>query len=87
MDKIVRYCAQKNIQLIFFRTPIHPKLFAILNEKQFQSLRQKKYASIPFIDAVHFPIPNEAFGDLDHLNYKGAKKFTIHFSTLMQHQQ
>lgn len=86
LDKIVRYCAQKNIQLIFFRTPIHPKLFAILNEKQFQSLRQKKYASIPFIDAVHYPIPNGSFGDLEHLNYKGAEKFTNHFKTLMQHQ-
>lgn len=86
LDKIVRFCAQKNIKLIFFRTPIHPKLFAILNEKQFQRLRQKKYASIPFIDAVHYPISNGAFGDLEHLNYVGAEKFTNHFKTLMQHQ-
>jgi hypothetical protein len=84
LDKIVRFCNKKKIKLIFFRTPIHPKLFEILNEKQFQSIRKKKYASIPFVDAVHYPISNEAFGDLEHLNYKGAKKFSLYFNDLMQ---
>lgn len=84
LKKIVDWCNDQNIQLIFFRTPVHAVLSETYNEKVFDSIRKKHFRTIPFLDCIDFPLSNEEFGDFDHLNFKGAKKFSTFFNQLVQ---
>lgn len=84
LKKIVKFCNDKNVKIYFVRTPIHSVLFSILNEKQFQEIRKVNFPNVPFLDFHDFPIANDEFGDFDHLNYKGAKKFSAYFDSVIK---
>jgi hypothetical protein len=84
LKKIVLLCNQSNVKLVFFRTPIHPKLFDSYDEKSFQNIRTKQFNTIPFLDFHDFKLDNDEYGDFNHLNFKGAKKFSEHFNTIVQ---
>ena len=62
---------------------MHKKYVGYLNEKKYQSLRELKYSDIEYLDFSKFPLNNNEFGDLEHLNYKGAKKFSIWFNIML----
>ena len=55
-----------------------------MDEQKFQSIRKHYFSKIEYIDGIDFPISNEEFGDLEHLNFRGAKKFSIFFNTIVQ---
>ena len=39
--------------------------------------------NVEFLDFSKFPLENSEFGDLEHLNYKGAKVFSEWFNTII----
>jgi hypothetical protein len=84
LKKIVSLCNQSKAKLVFFRTPIHQKLFESYDEKTFQSIRTKQFNSIPFLDFHDFKLENDEYGDFNHLNFTGAKKFSEHFNAMLQ---
>jgi hypothetical protein len=55
-----------------------------MNEKQYKSILRNRFSGIPFLDFSSFPLLNSEFGDLEHLNFKGAKKFSLWFNEIMQ---
>lgn len=79
LEKIVEFCQQKKVKIILYRTPVHPILFNEYDEQKFQHLRKQKFAQIPFLDFHDFKLTHDEMGDFDHLNYKGARKFSIYF--------
>lgn len=79
LEKIVQLTTEKKIKLIFMRSPVHKKYQALKNEPQFQEIRKLKFSHIPFLDFKDYPLTNDEFGDLEHLNYKGANKFSLFF--------
>jgi hypothetical protein len=83
LKKIVTLCNDKNLKLVFFRTPIHSLLFQKLDENKFQQIRKANFDTIPFIDLHDFPINNSEFGDFMHLNYKGAIKVSHHLNAIL----
>lgn len=84
LKKIVSLCKESNVKLVFFRTPIHPKLFDSYDEKAFQNIRTKQFNSIQFLDFHDFKLDNNEYGDFNHLNFKGAATFSQHFNTIVQ---
>ena len=42
-----------------------------------------RFADIEFLDFAKYPLQNSEFGDFDHLNYRGARKFSIWFNQLI----
>ncbi len=84
LKKIVSLCKESNVKLMFFRTPIHPKLFDSYDEKTFQNIRTKQFNLIPFLDFHDFKLDNGEYGDFNHLNFKGAATFSEHFNTIVQ---
>ncbi len=87
MQKIVALCKEKKLQIILFRTPIHEKLYAIQDEKKFQDTKKQYFDQLPFIDLVHFKLNNDDYGDFSHLNYKGAKKVSVHLNKIIKEKQ
>lgn len=76
LDKIVNYCEQSNVQLIFVRSPLHSDYIYWKNELQFQQIRNDRYGHIPFIDFGNYINNDEYFADYQHLNQKGAELFS-----------
>lgn len=83
LAKIIENCHQQGIKLFLIRCPIHPKCPGLFNEKEYKAIYKARFSSVELLDFKDFPLQNTDFGDLEHLNYKGAKKFSIWFEKLM----
>lgn len=77
--KIIEFCKEKNIQLIFITTP-HHKYFLEKNNSYIQTINSYIYSFVgnhTYLDFSSFKFPSdEYYGDLTHLNYKGATYFS-----------
>ncbi len=84
LDSIASFCNKKNIQLLFFQTPIRKGYINNLSEKEHEILN-RHYLSVNQILNKHaFKLvnsndivwPDSLFVDWIHLKDEGAKKFT-----------
>lgn len=80
LEKIIQLASLENIKLILVRSPLHEKYQELKNEPQFQEIRKTKFTDIPFLDFKNYTLKDSEFGDLEHLNYKGANKFSLFFN-------
>ena len=79
---MVEYCNVHKIQLYLIRSPM-PRFFPTLgNEEKFQRIRKLKFKNIEFLDFSKFPLNNNDVVDLEHLNFRGARKFSIWFNNI-----
>jgi hypothetical protein len=79
LKKIVSLCEKKNIKIIFVRSPYHKKFDGRNYEDLFQTYRSENFGTIEFMDFKDFPADDTEFKDLEHLNSKGARKFSLWF--------
>ena len=84
IDKIVEICENKGIKLFLIRSPQHAKYTFYSNEKVLQKIMNTRYKKNYFLDFNNFPLANDEFADLEHLNYKGARKFSLFFNSLLK---
>jgi hypothetical protein len=86
LDKILKYCKTNGVKIYLIRSPFHKlEPVYLVNENKFVEILKTKYKEQTFLDFKDFPLFNEEFGDLDHLNYKGARKFSFFFNNLLNH--
>lgn len=83
LQKIVQLCKEKNVAIYFVRSPLHPGYTGVENEDEYQNILTNQFAGIDLLDFKDFPLPNADFADLEHLNYKGAKIFSLFFNDLL----
>lgn len=83
LSKLLRFCQEQGKNAILIRSPQHKKHSGYSNESTYQQIRNSRYSSIEYLDFSKFPLNNAEFGDLEHLNYKGAKIFSIWFDHLL----
>lgn len=83
LSKIISYCRNKDVTPILIRSPLHKSSGEYINEKEYIRILKNRFSSIGYLDFSKFPLQNSEFGDLEHLNYKGARKFSIWFNNLM----
>lgn len=83
IDKIEAVCKKKDVKLFLVRSPQHSKYPFNQNDKILQEIIQTRYPKLYFLDFNDFYLLNEEYSDLEHLNYKGAKKFSLFFNSLL----
>jgi hypothetical protein len=83
---MIDFCKEKGTKVILVRSPVHKLWGSLKNEKQYQVIRQLNFRDCEFIDFADFPLKNSEFGDLSHLNYKGARKFSFWFNQLLENE-
>jgi hypothetical protein len=83
LDKIINLCIHKKIKVYFIRSPLHNFYEGLKTEKSFLELKELKYEKIPFLDFKKFSNNNKEFGDFEHLNYNGSKRFSSFFNKLL----
>jgi hypothetical protein len=79
LKKMVDLCKKKNIEVNLIRSPYHEKFIGRKYETLFQEYRKKNFRDVDFLDFKDFKIDDSEFGDLQHLNYKGARRFSLWF--------
>ncbi len=84
LKEIREYCAQNNITLIFMHTPMHKALN--WDNTLVKMFYRKNYSNIKFYDFRDMKLADSCFGDLDHLNYKGAKVFSEYLEKEVFHK-
>jgi hypothetical protein len=80
LKKMTELCKNKQVKVKFIRSPYHNKSMNHKYESMFQEYRKDVFNTIEFLDFSDFPIDDEEFGDLQHLNNKGARKFSLWFN-------
>lgn len=83
LSKLVRFCEEQGKNIFLIRCPQHEKYSGYSNESTYQQIRNNRYSSIEYLDFSKFPLKNSEFGDLEHLNHKGAEIFSIWFAQLL----
>jgi hypothetical protein len=84
LNKIIKYCKENGKKVILIRSPQHQYYSGYSNESNYQKVRKERFDSIDYLDFSKFKLENKDFGDLDHLNYKGAKIFSVWFSSILE---
>ena len=82
--KIIEFCNNNGVKVCLIRSPQHKEYLGRRNEKQFQEIINSKFSDVLFFDFNDFSLSNDDYRDLEHLNYKGAKKFSLFFDSLLK---
>lgn len=86
LNEIENYCKKNKITLLFMHTPMH-KVVRNDGDLLYERYYKQKYSHIKFYDFREMYLPDSCFGDLDHLNYKGAKAFSEFLEKEVLHKQ
>jgi hypothetical protein len=84
LKKIIQYCKAHNVEPFLIRTPTHERYHYLDNEKLFDSIRNRHFKTIAFLDFKSYPILNSQFADDSHLNFKGAIELSKTLETLLK---
>ena len=84
LDRVLQLCKSHNIKVYLVRSPMHPASPELKNEKLYLQILQTHFSEIEFLDFKNFPLLASEFGDLEHLNYRGAKRFSYWFNNLLR---
>lgn len=82
---ISELCRQQSVKLVLFNPPKHKSYIEKLNPEISQVWLdvRNSLASDSLLDLSGFLLPDSCFGDLSHLNYKGARIFSHHLNDLL----
>lgn len=83
LEKIVALCKEKKVTVLFLRMPVRPDMPFLKNEPQYRKVKKEKFPDVELLDFRNYPLPIDEFGDFDHLNHKGAKRFSMYFNNLL----
>lgn len=74
LNKIAVFCSSKHIKLIFICPPQYEK--TPLSKTLAPRIAHKYFPEVEFYNFIDLKFPENCYGDLDHLNYRGAKAFS-----------
>lgn len=83
---ISELCQQHSVKLILFNPPKHKSYKENVNPDVMQLWLDVRH-SLPadsLLDLSGFLMPDSCFGDLSHLNYRGANVFSRHLNEILQ---
>ena len=84
LRKMIDFCRKQHKKVYLIRSPQHFRYSAMKNEKVFQHILKKEFSDVEFLDFVNFQLKNSEYGDLGHLNYLGAEKFSVWIDFLLK---
>ncbi|MDR0422049.1 MAG: hypothetical protein LBH72_03445 [Proteiniphilum sp.] len=73
--KIAELCKSKDVELILLNVPMYkPEVYG---EKELSDDFHEAYMpDVKYMDYSSFPLPDSCYGDITHLNYRGARIFS-----------
>lgn len=71
--KIISFCKDNDITLVFITTPKHKEVW---HQNCYREIHSKYFPEIPLYDFTEITYPDSCYGDVVHLNYRGARVFS-----------
>jgi hypothetical protein len=84
LKKIIELCHKNGVPVYLVRSPLHPMYEGLGNEEKLKELLRSELKGTEFLDFKNFPLKDSDYGDLEHVNYKGAKKYSVFFNKLLE---
>lgn len=84
LDETLKFCQDNDMTVIFLCPPQHKRCH--LDNAYYREYYTINYSNIKFYDFKDMELPDSCFGDLDHLNYKGAKVFSEYLEKEILHK-
>lgn len=84
LRKIIEYGESRGLTVFLVRSPLHSKYEGFVNESDFIKKIKTEFSTVEFLDFAYFPLSDEHFADVGHLNYKGARVFSKWFDNLVE---
>lgn len=84
LEKTIKLIKKHKKNVFLIRSPQHPKSTEYQNERIYKDILSNRLNDVEYLDFSNLPLSNSEFGDLEHLNHKGAKKFSIWFNKLLK---
>jgi hypothetical protein len=84
LDKIIELCKIHNKKIFLIRSPQHSKSGNYKNESEYRRILLNRLGDLEYLDFSKVPMENYEFGDLEHLNYRGARKYSNWFAQLIK---
>jgi hypothetical protein len=84
LKKMIDACQKKGVKVYLIRSPLHPQYEGFQNEAIFKEILRNQLQSAELLDFSCYPLLNSEFGDLEHTNYKGAKKYSLFINKLLK---
>ena len=72
LNDIIAYCNDNHINLEFINMPSYPTPKVKYINGLIHQYITEKYPSVPFHDYELIELPDSCYGDISHINYKGA---------------
>ena len=77
LKKTIELCKRYGKKVLLVRSPQRMEYTASYNnESTYKKILSDHFSTIEYLDFSNFPLANSEFGDLGHLNYKGARVFS-----------
>jgi hypothetical protein len=84
LSNLVAYLKANNKRVILVRSPLHKAYSGLANEEVYEKILHTQFADVEYLDFGSLPLANSDFVDLEHLNFRGARKFSIWFNQLLK---
>ncbi|MGI0107080.1 hypothetical protein [Salinimicrobium sp. WS361] len=75
LKSLIDFCEKRNIEVLLIRSPLHSS-YSRNNEEILREILSSNFSNIEFLDFSNFPLKNEHFADMEHLNSGGANIFS-----------
>ena len=80
LKEIYKICEEKGLTLILLDAPIYPYIHKKNHQekvnKASSSFAKTNLPNAQIVNHKHFKLPKESYGDLYHLNHKGAQRYS-----------
>ncbi len=76
LDEIIALCKEKNIKVILLTVPSYPTADYAIRNKKMNRYIYSRYPDIEHWDYEFIQMPDSCYGDIDHVNYRGADIFS-----------
>ena len=84
LKKIIDLCKANDKKVYLLRSPQHIKSLNLKNDSLYFEILNTRFKNNEFLDFSKVPFTSNEFGDFDHLNYKGAKIYSLWFSQILK---
>ena len=84
LEKLIQFLTAHKKKVFLIRSPLHRSYPGLGNQAEYEKILHDRFAGIEYLDFKAFPLQNADFVDLEHLNFKGARKFSLWFNQLLK---
>lgn len=83
LRQMIQLLRDNHAQVYLIRSPVHKMYPGYRFESAYDSIYNHLFSDVDRLDFAKFPLHDDDYADFEHLNHKGATKFSIAFNEML----